>query len=236
MTKERCLRPDEMEAVESLAPESWERRHIDNCPRCSALLSTYTEFLRDRSIPEGSDLEDAGARLRPAFRGATLQGTDPEKTARKSMGRSAGGRRLRVGWVWVLGPAAAAALLVLGLRTGTGFLRGGPGPDPLRGPKASEEEALPGRLVVFEPRPRGTDGLELRWRSTPEVSSYEVILFRGDLEEFIRFGPLADTVCVIRRKDLPSGISPGAVVGFQVVGYRDGDPVAVSPASTARLP
>lgn len=234
MMRERCFSPDEIGEIAALAPGSPERIHVESCPRCRALMLTYLEFLQDRSAPDGADLGDAETRLRAAYREVSLLKDAPgarfpgATLAGMIRHRSRGAR-----WAWVFAPAAAAVLLVLGIDTGLDILRKHSGADELRSPTIPHGATTPSTIELLEPRARGEDGLELRWRAAAGASSYEIVLFGEDLRDLARLGPFPDTTCVIRLLDLPDEMPPDAVIGWQVVGYDGSDPISHSSVRTA---
>jgi hypothetical protein len=125
-------------------------------------------------------------------------------------------------------------LLVIGLFAGRDLLRTDPGPDQLRG--ASTPARIAGGLIVpLDPRSE-TDRVELRWRSIPGVTSYEVLIMGDDLADLARRSTARDTTCLIRWSELAPRPPSGAVLGWQVVGLRDGAAVARSPIGTVRVP
>jgi len=233
--RDRCFSPDEIETIPRLPSDSPERRHLEACPRCRALLLTYREFVEDLTAPDAADLQDAGERLRAAFRESMARTAGPTVRSRGlKVPRWIRHLPRRIGRASVLVPAAAAILVVVGLYAGIEYLREATGPDSLRGPSPSERGAFEGAILLLDPRPIAVNGIELRWRSLPDVSSYEVVLFAADLKDLARLGPLSDTTCIVRRGDLLPEPPPGTVVGWQVVGLRDGAAVARSSIGTAR--
>lgn len=220
------------------------RRHIEECPRCGAVAMAYREFLEDGSIPRGADMRDAESRLRAAFlalpsvspisahsahdEGGTIQ--PAERKGRQWPSRwSRGFRGARV-------LAPAIAVLAIGLYVGVRTLDREPGPDRLRG----AGPVVPGRevqtIALLEARAWGADDVELRWRAVSTASTYEVVLFGTDLTDLAHLTQIADTVLVVRRRDLHPEPSAGTLVGWQVIARRDGAIVARSPIAATKLP
>jgi hypothetical protein len=136
----------------------------------------------------------------------------------------------------VLIPAGAAVLVAVGLFAGILDLHSGTGPDRLRGSATTNGGETPAAIRLLEPQVRGGDGTTLRWRAVPEASSYQIVVFGAGLQDLAHYGPFADTTCVIRRADLHPQPEPETVVGWQVLGIRDGSTVAMSRVAAARVP
>lgn len=237
--KDFCIPPDEIPEILRRPSGSPEREHLEDCPRCRAVMMAYLEFVEDRSIPPGADLEDAESSLRTAFL-ASLSPT--ASTARDDGGAMPVVDRPRrhppwsrgLRGIWILAPAIV--MLAVGLYVGLRPLDRDSGPDRLRG----IAPAAPGRgmqtILLLEPGLRSADGVELRWRSVPAASSYEVVLFGADLADLARLKAVTDTLCVVRRGDLHPEPRAEALVGWQVIAQRDGAVIARSPIAAIRLP
>jgi hypothetical protein len=241
----RCFDQDEIADVLDLEPGDPRRRHLEECPRCQALAMVFTEFMRDRSVPPGSDLEDANAQLLTAFE--KEQGKEQSVgLAPEGMPASRGVVQHRTPWAQILPwlhaagrrPVLAAAVVVL--VAGTVYVSierhsGSERPDVLRGapPAPSTAAATSARLLPVEMDPAGNR--VLRWRRVLGADAYQVRFFGADLSDFARIGPLADTLLVLSPGVLPAGSVAGATAGWQVVALQGGCELGVSPPGTVQL-
>ena len=237
-----CIPPDDLGRVLGLPADSPERRHLDTCPRCGALRSTYQEFVEDRSVPPGADPREARAHLRAAFREiAGSRGTSPARAAVTPAGAGSNlPARLRnlvrdLSRARVLAPPAAAILFVVGLYAILERSPSDTGPDPLRGAERPGQIGA-GPISLLPATPRGPDCVELSWRSVPGATSYEVVVMGDDLADLGRLPVAGDTCCVVCWADLRPAPPPGTLVGWQVVALRDATLVSRSPIGAIRRP
>jgi hypothetical protein len=126
-------------------------------------------------------------------------------------------------------------LLAIGLYAGYEHFRSGMGPDQLRGAEPARGTGAVS-IALMESRRAGSDGVRLGWRTVPDVSAYQVVLLGEDLGELARLPALPDTTSQVRWSDVNPRPAAGSVVGWQVLGLRDGAVVARSPIGTLRVP
>jgi hypothetical protein len=240
-----CHEPDELAILATLPEGDSRRRHLDRCPRCRALSMSYSEFLHDRSLPEGADPADAEARLTRTFRGEQARRKAANSDGRASFPGSVlprSGRSFH--WLLPSWRRPAFALAVVVMLAGTAYLGWewtlhGHGPDVLRGGSPSPSVGSPGPsrqttwLLPVERDPAGHP--VLRWRSQPGADGYQVRLFGSDLSDFARIGPQVDTVLVLDPRILPPGAPSTGEIGWQVVAQRQGRPLAASPPAAVLL-
>jgi hypothetical protein len=242
----RCLLPDELVSVRELDTADPRRREVEACPRCHALLLSFDEFLDDRSVPEGVDLE-AARRLDAAFEreqvserarpAATERAAEPVPIRRSPRGERAA-RRWTARWLAPgarLAWAAVAAVVVVGAYTALRQWPGYRGEDVLRSAPDSTAVAAGERFRLLEPRVL-SQGVELSWTSVPGADAYRVVLLNPDLAEVGSLGPLADTTVILTPERRPQGWGPGSAVGWQVEALQAGHRLASSEAATLQLP
>ncbi len=229
--KEHCIEAEDLERVMGLGAEDPRRKHLDDCPRCRALMAAYSDFLKPARALPGADLQDADARLKSSF---------DREIAREGRASRPATRRMRWSPPRPFGPtalwpvwAAAAAVIVVGVLYVVHQV--GPGPDRLVLRGAPQGSSRPAALVLYPPK-SVAGGLELRWRSAPGADTYQVRLFGSDLSERARLGPFADTAVVLRPAELASGIAPGTLLLWRVVALHAGDEIATSPVGQLRAP
>jgi len=240
-----CHGPAELEILAALPKGDPRREHLDECPRCQALLMTYSEFLHDRSAPEGSDLADAEVRLAHSFaKEQELRRASPPHDRVGVAKRPPPARPRSFRWLPISWPRPAFALAVAVMVAGLVYLgrewkHGDHGTDALRGESPSPRAGTPGPsrestwLLSAERDPAGHP--VLRWRSQPGADGYEIRLFGADLTDFARIGPQADTVLVLGPWVLPPSTPSTGEIGWQVIAQQHGRMVATSPPATVHL-
>jgi hypothetical protein len=233
---DRCFELAELDEILRSDPSDSRRSHLETCPRCRARLLVYQEFQEDLSALPGADPGDAAIRLRAAFdqelrRAARPEGFVESGRPATPLERVARLRwpRLRVAWAF-----ASVALVMVILYAGLEIRHGRQSPDVLRDlPERASPEALSGPDPISTGE--GSSGLvELRWRRARGAEGYRVRLFGPDLADLAQLGPVADTVLVLRREDVPG--QTGRTIGWQVAALRGGLPFAMSRPGTVRVP
>jgi hypothetical protein len=227
MTKVRCLAAEEIAEVLSLGAGHPRRRHLDECPRCRALVTAYHDFLEPAAVPEGARPAEAGTWLSEELARAIGSSSPPARPARgqsllQRVGDFFAAPALRPVW------AAAAVVVVAGVVLTTLQLR--PEGEPvLRGER-------PAALALEPAQPGPAASLRLRWQPLEGADSYQVRVYSTGLEELARLEPVANPEMVLRREQLPPGIAPGATLLWRVAALRGGDDVALSPVGRLRAP
>ncbi len=223
--RHHCTEPQALGRLLELDASDPRRIEAEHCPRCRARLLVFREFLADDSVPPGADPNDASPRLQGAF--------DAELRARR---RRQTGRSSAPRWIsWlarVPGPAWAAAVVLVAGGLYAGWELGHPQEDVLRGGVSDAVTA-----VLAHPPSMGSGRtVALSWSPVPDADGYAVVLVGSDLSDLARFGPMADTLFVLRADRLPASIASGTVAGWQVEATRSGRVIARSPLSSIRIP
>jgi hypothetical protein len=190
---DKCIPIEALGALEALSPDDPIRRHADQCPRCSAALTAYREFLRAEA-PRDADVNDADRRL-ASFISERIEGVEKVHHA-----------RFRVSPLrW----AVAAAVMVAGAAI---IARQMDSPDAvvLRGDPRVE-------LSVLTPRTLANGSIELGWNAVPDADQYQVVLLRKDLTEVARMVATTELRATLDRSSLPSD-----AVRWQVAALREG--------------
>jgi len=233
--KERCIEIEQLDALLRLDAASPRRRHVEECPRCRALLAVYQEFLEDGSIPPGADPSQAATLLRARFAAALQEA--PLDRGVGAVKRSAG----LISLVAILRPALRPAwalafvlLLSAGVYGGRELLRHRDGPSRTRGVPAAAHEQPAGRLSLLAARLRSDGSLELRWRRVAQADDYEVRAFGPDLIVAGNFEAGDDTLVILPAEELRRILPPG-LAGFQVIGRQRGQEIVSSNVRTVGL-
>jgi hypothetical protein len=235
MESERCFGIEELEVVAKLPAHDARRRHLDECPRCRARLLTFLEFTEaPADIPSGL-LRDAEATLDAALKrelaiGGAGRSEDAAAPFRRWLAALTAPRPTRRA-AWAAAVAVAAIAVVVAIR-----MRGPAPSEPflLRG---SEERVAPGVLTTSLLQAVAVEGgVELSWPPVAGADSYEVRIYRSDLEELARLRPTPEARALLTRADLPASATPRTTALWKVVALRGGDVVQESAPAPVRLP
>ena len=190
---DKCIPLEALGTLETLSPDDPIRRHADACPRCSAAVTAYREFLR-ADAPRGANVGDADRRL-ARFIGERVEGVETPRPSRV--------RLPNLRW------AVAAAVMVVGAALIAKQMDRSDGV-VLRGEPRAE-------LSVLAPRTLADGSVELGWNALNDADQYQVVLLRGDLIEVARMVPTTELRATVNRASLPDD-----VVRWQVVALREG--------------
>ena len=217
--KPECIDVESIGEIADLSPDDPQRQHAENCPRCGALLDTYSSFVQAEPVT-GSNPADADARLAGVIRDALPPVAERPKPARKSFFRTL-----------LDSPAfrpALAATTVVVVVVSLFTLR----PDQPREPALRGGQDV--GLVLNAPD-SVDEGVQLSWGDVTNADAYEVRLYASDLTEIARF-PVTGTSLLLTRDMLPAGTGSGTSVLWRVMALQTGDPIDVSPPATLQLP
>lgn len=193
---DQCLNPEELA---ELAAEDPRRAHVEGCPRCQAIMTSFASFMDPADIPAGADLKDANARLSAA------------------LDREIGGAVVRPAptfWtpfrVRALASVAAVVIVAVGLslvRPGSKVMTNS---EPvLRG---MESPVAPFRIDLA----RLDDGrFQLNWSPVEEATGYRVVIYGEDLGELAGFEVGAAITFSFE--------APVGAAFCRVIAFRDGD-------------
>ena len=205
---ERCLNPEELADFPAEDPR---RAHVDDCPRCQAVMKSFAAFMNPADVPEGADLADAHTRLSGALDREIGPGDSMDSNAQVIRPTTSFLSPFRVRTL-----AAAAAVVIVAV--GLSLTRYGPETPPqdpvLRG---AGDVVVPFHCEITVLK---NGGYLLNWPEVEEATSYRVVVYRADLEKLMDHDVGNATSLELK---LPKG---GAFC--RVIALRDGDEVARS--------
>jgi len=219
---QRCFLIEELEFVLSLPDDDPRRRHLDECPRCRALLASYRQFLAPDAAPAGADTADAARRLEAALDREIGAGQMP---APVTPGGESG--RTRRGWPRLLPRGvpqrtalamAAALALVLVLPHVLPLPAGSGGERILRG-----RDAAASGPVLTPPRSLYGGGLALAWTGAAGADGYRVVLYDTGLAEVATLEAGRDTTLILPAARLTALLEAHGELLWEVVALRGGD-------------
>lgn len=206
--------------------DSW-RRHVEGCPRCSAILASYRAFVREEAAT-GADPENADSRL-TAFLASKI-GAPGEAAANKKEPLS---KRLlsRFTQTASLRPVWVSAVLVIVAASLWWWQPWTEDRTVLRGTKPA---AFHEPLDLKAPQKLSRGAVRLEWMPMPGADSYQVCIYDQDLQTVCRLEPTRETTMVVDRHMLPAD-TPSALI-WRVVALERGDEIGWSEPAPLELP
>jgi hypothetical protein len=197
---DRCLQPEQLEAVLRDGPDTRQQAHLEECAACRTLVASYRTFESDEPLPAGADPAAATARLDAFVDGLT--GEAAEADAEPAVVGASGPRWwTRPAWR----PALAAVLLVAvgglwwwagdeGVVKPSGVLRDG---------SVASDSGFAVRATAADER------WALRWTPAAGADGYRVRILDAGLNEILRLdaGPAMEYTLI--RADHPELAGPG---------------------------
>ena len=201
-----CFQVDELGDLLELGYDDPRRKHLDECPRCRALLTEYRGFMAPPTDAEGADLPDAEKRLTAFLKQKVQQDGSIAPPPSPSV------RFFRRTSFRLVMAAAAVVFAVLTLMTYHDrqppvsdeiLLREGTGHGSF-----SEE----GKVKLLPLGKRADSKTGLRWHKVKGADAYRVRLFSVELEELAILGPVTETSLLLSSEEIPKLAEPGTIV------------------------
>jgi hypothetical protein len=228
--KHRCVDHSELAGIARLPEDDPRRREIDECPRCTARLVQYREFMTGQ-VPPGGDAEGADAHLAGFMndvfdRQLGGSGTTPDAPERT-------GFFDWLGRLFAPRPAlAGAAVLIVAIAAVVIWQPWTSDPRVVRNDDSSRRQ--PATIVTLPNSVSGDGSVLLSWRPVAGADGYQIRIRTQELAELAVFGPNPDTSFTLNRDLLPAGAPE--TVWWEVVATRGGDEIARSLPSVLELP
>jgi hypothetical protein len=226
-----CIRPEELGAVDALAPDDPVRIHLRDCPRCQAQYRAFQSFMKDVQPPPRTALEaEAEAKIAERTRRhfglpyAERKSADGNRLGRwwNSLSRGARTRFL------ILTPTvAAAAVVVLLFAT---IHRPGDDARVLRG----RESVATWNMEAAKVLPDGR--IRLAWVGKPGADAYRVRVLDTALATLLEETVVGDTTVDIDLSVLGPAAEPGARFLWRVTALHGGENLAESGLGEFRIP
>lgn len=221
MNRQECLAADRIGQAAGLPPDHPWSRHVHECPRCSALLLQYRDFIAAADVPAGAQPEDAARRLSDTI--AALAADDVAPVAASPRPRSASVLERLAAW-WAapaLRPAMALAVIAL-VAAGWWSLR----------PRTAQEDTLRGGsaaepMIELRAMAAGDEALVLGWSAVPGASTYAVTLLGASLDVRAELPLTADTTTSLERALWPES-APGETLYVRIDALHEAQLVAIS--------
>jgi len=229
----QCVDELALGEVLALAESDPRRRHLDDCPRCRALVVSYRQFLDPGSEEMASYGTEEHERLN-AFR-ERLAGIAPVATPAPGGTMPAPVAEKRSWAERLFTPGLRPLWAVVAIAIAFGVMKIAPTHPPenvvptLRG-------GTPEALTVRTPTYGDAGAVTLVWNAVPEADHYEVRFFSSALTELGRHAAGGDTVATLAAADLPLPYRSGEAILFRVVALKDGDELATSAPGSLKKP
>ena len=237
----QCIDEESLGDVLALPETDPRRRHVDECPRCRALVVSYRQFLdpapeetasygsaEDRRLTEHRE-RLAGV---PATRGSAATRDDADARAAtparpagtpRSWGERLFGPALRPVW------AIAAIVIAFGvMKIAPKSPPGVTAPPTLRGGASRE-------LATATPS-YAANAVTLLWSANPEADHYQLRFFSTALAEIGRRDLGRDTSVTLATGDLPAAYAGGEAILWRVVAMKGGDELESSAPGSLKMP
>lgn len=236
----QCVEEHALGEVLALPESDPQRRHLDECPRCRALVTSYRQFLepsREDQASYGTHEEERMNATRskmfgvPAhavgFAAGAHHGPKPPPeiselaSPKRDWRHRLFGPTMRPVWGF------AAVILAFGI------LRLAPRPQPeapvLRGGASTQ-------ILLGTPQYLPDGSVTLSWPSHNEADRYELRFYSTALAELSRRDAGLDTMVTITPTNLPDVYQRGEPVLYRVVAIHGGDDLSTSAPGTIKRP
>ncbi len=232
MTVSPCMPIEELAAVVELPGSDPRRVHVATCPRCSALLATYTRFIEPGAAPDAPHVDAADALLSEFLARTigvpTAAATRPVPATVRARPRP---ETRKPWWAALFAPAmrpalgfVVAAIVIGGVLVWPRMVTHGP-TDTVRGgtpdanvPKVRIEEAMISREELF-----------VKWEAVEGADDYEVRIYSRSLAELATLKTGGPSATLNRpRSELPFEPVAGEPMLVQVEARWRGEVIALS--------
>lgn len=220
---QRCFQAEELSELLDLEEADPRRRHLDECPRCRALLAEYRDFLKPPSEISGTNLDEAGSRLRGALKREIYEGE-----AASPVKRVVESRTFRV----LMALAATICVILIAYSFKEDRPPESDGIVLREEPGAGRERKI--ELLPIQPLREGA--VKLSWRAAEGADAFKVYFFSGELEELAVLGPQAESTIVLEPGEVPGLPGSGTILLWCIKALKEGDEIASSPLGTFRIP
>ncbi len=213
--EDRCLTPDELDAMAQWPASDRRLAHVRSCPRCRALSEAHRLF----HAPTPEELEAPHVEAADAALSAHLERITRLPAPSPNVSADPWWRVL---FAPALRPALAfaAITIVVGAAVFVPRLRTHSSAPVLRGGSHVG-------LVLQAPAIRADGALTLRWQAVPEATHYCVVFYSTSLEELGRSADLTGTEVVLTRAQLPAAARTGDLL-IRMVAMQGGDELSRS--------
>jgi hypothetical protein len=211
-----CFEIEDLEAVMAAEKRGDHPAHLDECPRCRALLASYQAFLKPPDLPPGARVKEAADRLRlPVMAGFEEDHGRTSAARRVAPGR--GRIRLGVPWLRPVWGLAAIVLVVILVRQVTQESNRNLPSHVLRG----DESAGPAAVVLLPPQVTAEGEATLSWRAVPGAEAYTIVFYRSDMAVIGRRTVDRDTTASVPKREAGELLSKGLLF-WQVRAMKSG--------------
>jgi hypothetical protein len=241
-----CVAEESLGEVLSLPEADPRRAHLDNCPRCRALVVGYRQFLEPApaaahsyGTAEETHLTAFRERLAGGAAGSAAAAAAAAAAPVGAVDTSAETRMRETGgaswWSRIFAPSMRPAwgLVAVAVLFGGLWL----------GPKMRPQETEPvlrggttAALAIGEEVILPDGGLRLSWQPHPEAEHYELRFYSTALAEISRRDVGTGPAATIAPADMPEAYRVGEVVLYRVVALKGGDDLESSAPGSLQRP
>jgi hypothetical protein len=197
--RDGCFKPDELA---DLAADDPRLAHLEECPRCRAVMMSFESFMDPGDIPAGADVADANARLTAAL-DQEISVVRPAPTF----------------WTPFRVRSLSAVAAVLIVAVGLSLFGSGPEVISTEGPvlRGVGAPAAPFRIAMSK---QENGAFWLSWPGVEGATGYRVVVYGEDLEVISGFDAELATAFKLEP--------PAGAAFCRVIAFRDGDELGTS--------
>jgi hypothetical protein len=227
-----CIDIEKIPEVLELPVGDPKRRHVETCPRCSAILASYKAFMKEE-ILEGSDPDDADARLSAFIASMTAAPRDEVQAAPSAEDSTRKGILPQIMETFLMRPVWVTALLVVIAAGIYGVLWWRPWTPYRTVLRSPSPVGVSQPLALSAPQELSGGRVLLEWTPMDGADSYQVRLYGGDFNGIALLEPTSETTFVIDRSLLPAD-TPDVLI-WRVFAFRRGDEIGSSDPASLEL-
>jgi len=230
----RCFRVEEIGDMVELSETDPRQKHLDECPRCRALMKEYLGFMTPAADVEESDMHDAEKRL-STFMENTIQQTGAYELTQEGAVSASHGKLFKRTSFWL---TMAAAVVFAFFSISTFLDNSAPNSDDLvlregAGPGSPKEDEKVKLLPIIK---TASVGVELRWSRTESADAYKLYIFSIELEELAVIVKVTETSHRLSSDEILKFDAKKKGLLFRVIALSEGDTIAVSSLGSFSFP
>ena len=239
----QCISEEALGDVLALPPSDPRRRHVDECPRCRALATSYRQFLEPSTeetasygTAEDRRLTEFRERLTGVATAAATTSAPPASTPDAQARAAAPAAPARSWSERLFGPALRPVWAIAAIVIAFGVMKIAPKSPPGPATEPTLRGGTSHELATAAPS-YAAHGVTLVWSANPEADHYQLRFFSTALAEIGRRDLGRDTsVTLADPSGLPAAYANGETILWRVVAMKGGDELESSAPGSLKKP